>query len=70
MLYPLSYRRTQSTSIIPEFDEKEHRFPQIAQSRLATEKERRFSLKQAIEGYLLSCRVEGRSPAIIEAYQS
>ena len=43
---------------------------QNAQSYLATTEEHRFPLKEAIEGYLLSCKVEGKSPATIEAYRS
>ncbi len=53
--------------IIPEFREKEQWFSKNAQSYLASGKESRFFLKQAIDGYLLSCKVEGKSLATVQA---
>jgi hypothetical protein len=58
------------TSIIYKTQSNEQRFSQNHQIHLNTETDHRFSVEQAIEGYLLSCKVEGKSPATIKAYIS
>ena len=70
MLCPLSYRRSRSKLIIPDNDDNEQRSTSNLQSYTDKALEQRFPLKEAIEGYLLSCKVEGKSLATIEAYKS
>ena len=49
------------------FEQRFYSKPLICVDR---ESEQRFSLKQAVDNYLLSCKVEGKSLATIEAYKS
>ena len=70
LLYPPELQGHASRSIITPNNPKEQRSSQNRQSYPATRVDHRFSLKQAIGGYLLSCKVEGKSLATIVACKS
>ena len=52
----------------PNLSANEQGFPQNTQGYLATAIEQGISIKQAIDSFLLSCKVEGKSHGTIECY--